>query len=265
MLIEKMKSINNLTTQEKYIVDYILKNPKVIFNTTAEDLAKLTYTSSSTIVRLCKKLGSKGYPDFRLKYVVEYRNEELLKKELFTKPFNENGDLIDIAYAITHIYERVINETHEMLNKSSLTNIISLMKSAKRIDIYGVEINYYIAQQACCKFNDLGINAMAFNGANLQYISLSELHSNTVAFIISHTGKNTAMIEAAKVLKNNNITAIAICGSDDTALSKLCNETIAIYSRNEISYLSKVTYTLSTQYVFDILFSTLAIDKISKK
>ncbi|WP_334220792.1 hypothetical protein [Paenibacillus sp. JJ-100] len=39
----------------------------------AHELAKLTYTSASTIVRLCKKLGTQRYPDFQLKLALEYK------------------------------------------------------------------------------------------------------------------------------------------------------------------------------------------------
>lgn len=260
MLIEKMKHIKNLTVQEKYIVDYILNTPEIIIDTTAEDLAVLTYTSSSTIVRLCKKLGTKGYPDFRLKYAMEYQKGNLISEMLDTEPFDENSGLIEIIDKIPYIYEKAINETHDMINKNRLAKVISLMKSANRIDIYGVDINHYVAEQICCKLNGLGINAMAYNGANFQYINTSGIHTNTIAFIISHTGNNNAMIEVAQALKNNNIKIVAICGNCDSMLSKICDETIPIYSADRIRDLSKLIYVTSTQYIFDILFTSLAVD-----
>ncbi|WP_458125721.1 MurR/RpiR family transcriptional regulator [Paenibacillus sp. Z3-2] len=70
-LLQKLKYASQLTAQEKHIVDYILNNPEVVFDSTAHELAQQTYTSSSTIVRLCKKLGTKGYPDFQLKLAVQ--------------------------------------------------------------------------------------------------------------------------------------------------------------------------------------------------
>jgi DNA-binding MurR/RpiR family transcriptional regulator len=72
-LLQKLKYASPLTAQEKHIVDFILNNPEVVFQSTAYELAQQTYTSASTIVRLCKKLGTKGYPDFQLKLALEYQ------------------------------------------------------------------------------------------------------------------------------------------------------------------------------------------------
>lgn len=82
MLINKMKYMKDLTNQEKHVVDYILQNPETIFKVTANELAKQTFTSSSTIVRLCKKFGTKGYPDFQLQFALEYRNSNLTEQLL---------------------------------------------------------------------------------------------------------------------------------------------------------------------------------------
>lgn len=57
MIIDKMKILDHLTIQEKYLVDYIINNQEDILKKNINELAKLSYTSSATISRLCKKLG----------------------------------------------------------------------------------------------------------------------------------------------------------------------------------------------------------------
>lgn len=61
MIIDKMKILDHLTIQEKYLVDYIINNQEDILKKNINELAKLSYTSSATISRLCKKLGFNGY------------------------------------------------------------------------------------------------------------------------------------------------------------------------------------------------------------
>lgn len=56
---------------EKEIGRYILNHGEEVLNMSVKELAKKTYTSPATIVRLCKKIGLKGYNDFKIKYSAE--------------------------------------------------------------------------------------------------------------------------------------------------------------------------------------------------
>ena len=66
MIIDKMKTLDHLTIQEKYLMDYIINNQEDILKKNINELAKLSYTSSATISRLCKKLGFNGYKNLNI-------------------------------------------------------------------------------------------------------------------------------------------------------------------------------------------------------
>ncbi|MEK3991646.1 MurR/RpiR family transcriptional regulator [Robertmurraya sp. FSL R5-0851] len=253
MLIKKMKFMYNLTSQEQYIVNYILENPSVVFHSTANELAKLTYSSSSTIVRLCKKLGLKGYPDFQLKFALEYKYDQIDESK---REVTESGDksLVKEIDLVPAIYEQALLETRKMFNEKSMINIIDWLKTAERIDVYGVDMNYYVAQQACAKWNEVGVMAVAYNSANQHYLTNLKNTSSTVSFVISHTGKNKAMIDIAKRLRNNNMKVIGITGSRDSTIAKICDECIITYSSEEQLNLSKIYSMMSSLYIFDVLY-----------
>lgn len=252
MLIKKMKYSYNLTSQEQYIVNYILENPTVVFNATANELAKLTFSSSSTIVRLCKKLGLKGYPDFQLKLALEYKQDGKAEKK--DTDFSETKSSIYGIDLVPGFYERAFTETRRMFNHASLEHIIEWLRTAERIDVYGVDINYYIAQQACAKWNEVGMMAVAYNSANQHYLTNLKNTSSTISFVISHTGRNKAMIDIAKRLQNNHMKVIGITGSRDSALAKLCDEVIMTYSSDKQLELSKIYNMMSSVYIFDVLY-----------
>ncbi|WP_437832943.1 MurR/RpiR family transcriptional regulator (plasmid) [Niallia taxi] len=251
MLINKMKFMYNLTSQEQYIVNYILKNPSIVFDSTANELAKLTFTSSSTIVRLCKKLGTKGYPDFQLKLALEYKEEDQTKQASISYP---NNSMVSGLEIIPEIYEQSFVETRKLINENSLGNIVEILAKAKRIDIYGVDLNYFVAQQASAKWNEVGVMAVAFNSANEHYLTNLTNSDTTVSFVISHTGRNKAMIEIAKKLVKNNMTVIAVTGSRDSLLARICNETILTYMKDEHFKLSKIYRMMSSLFIFDVLY-----------
>jgi len=72
MIHQQLADDSKFTFQEQAIVAFIREFPESILELSAKDLASASYTSAATVVRFCKKLGFKGYPDFQLKYVKEY-------------------------------------------------------------------------------------------------------------------------------------------------------------------------------------------------
>lgn len=57
---------NQLTSIEKKIAEYILADPERIKNLNTYEIASNCDTSQASIVRFSKKLGFKGFPDFKL-------------------------------------------------------------------------------------------------------------------------------------------------------------------------------------------------------
>ena len=82
-LFQKLKESQKFTHNEQAVIDFILNNPQEVINLSVDELAKVTYTSPSCIVRLTKKLGVKGYSDFKIKFASELNslilNENALK------------------------------------------------------------------------------------------------------------------------------------------------------------------------------------------
>lgn len=61
----------NASSAERDIVDYILSDPEAAVGQSIHKLAAQTYTSASTVVRLCKKLGCGGYKEFQQALIYE--------------------------------------------------------------------------------------------------------------------------------------------------------------------------------------------------
>ena len=260
-LFQKLKYASQLTEQEKHIVDFILKQPEAVFNYTAHELAKLTYTSASTIVRLCKKLGTQGYPDFQLKLALEYKLPPSKQDELeHNQDFLQQEGILAAVDSVPYLYQNALNETRRMLSRPVLMRITDWVKQSSRIDIYGSDMNYYVAQQACAKWNEIGIAAVAHNGPNMHYLNTMNSRQFTLSFVISHTGENSSMLEAAQVLKDKQQTVIAVIGNNHSRLSKLGDETLLAYGYNEKLRLSKISSMISTLYLFDMLYMSSISD-----
>lgn len=61
MLIEELNDRKRFTKAEQEVVSYILDNPQKVTKLTIEQLATVTFSSNSSIVRVCKKWGQKDF------------------------------------------------------------------------------------------------------------------------------------------------------------------------------------------------------------
>ncbi|MEG0277185.1 MAG: MurR/RpiR family transcriptional regulator [Coprobacillus sp.] len=255
MITDLFKTIH-FTHQEKTIVKYIQDNPEDILNYNAKELSKLIYVSSPTIIRFTQKLGFKGYQDFQLSYVKEYM---LLKKNQ-TKSLNKESTIEDVIITIPNIYSQVIDETKHMIQKSVYVRTINYMLQAKQIDFYANDNNYSQVQSACLKLTSLGIRAQAYNTINQKYVD-SLNPQEVLSFVVSHTGRNKTIVDAAYELRKKRVRVIAITGPLDPTLKLICNESLYIYSSTNESIKEMFSYGISLNYILDILVMGVAIKK----
>ena len=134
MIIRKLEEKMDFTNNEKVIADYILDNLNELSLLSAENLAKKSFTSKASVVRLCKKLKVKGYRDFQRKIEKElaemYKIQGLLSKE----PVNTLTSYEEIVSIIPTLYERVIGDTKFNLNPEVMKKIIEKLKKSKKIE-----------------------------------------------------------------------------------------------------------------------------------
>lgn len=265
MIIDKMMSLEHLTSQEQSVVSYIIDHQECIFNMSAIELAKASYTSPSTVVRLCQKLGESGYSSFKMKYVSEYPSWMKMKSVFEQTPFDQNVTIDDIADLLPMIYMRGIDYTKSHIDKKAMIRCINYIKQSQSVDIYGVGLNYDIAKITCYKLMDIGIRAHCFDSIHWEYAKLNELENKKpVNILISHTGKNPAMLDIAKRLKQYHQRTICISGvNEDKSLSHLCDESIFIMTAKDTLSYSNTVFSMSTIYILDIIMSCLMVSKYS--
>lgn len=268
MIIDKMNELKHLTSQEKAVVDYINQYPKALIDMNVNELAKASYTSSSTIIRLCKKLEVKGYAELKFIYALEYpemmKQRELLKK----KPFNFDTTIDDIINTLPMIYAKSIDHTRSLISRNTIIRVTNLIKQAQRIEIYGDGSNYDLANMMAYRFESVHKDCFVYNASHWEHIkSLEHRKIQTLAILLSHTGKNPMVLDAAKRLRESKVKTVSISGNFEMALANMTDENIQIMSLDNELELKTTMYTIATQYVLDVFISSLMVyqmDQIDK-
>lgn len=254
MIIQQLQEGTNFTHQEKAIVQFILENQEAALDKTAKELASLTLTSPATINRLCKKLGFKSYHEFQLRYVSEHAQN---KKNDRTK-LDVTASNMELSATVEGLYRETVRHTQQMIEKNSLNRIINRLVHSKRIDFYANDANFTRVQGTCLKLSSLGINTQVFNTYNDFYID-TLMDNDSIAIIVSHTGCNPVMVNAALELRRKNIYTVALTSNVDRKLDLLCNDSLYIYSGHY--ELTSLQYGVSVDYLLDVIYTCLVARK----
>lgn len=258
MLLNKIREQLNFTPIDKSIGNYILENPDAVLSCNAHELAILTYTSPSAVVRFCKKLNTKGYPDFRYQYIEEhYENKLLSSHEL-----SPNRSLSENMNTLAQRYETIAKNSVDRLNKSTLAQVVHLLRNCEYVDFYANGLNYGIALAACERLSVLGYHAQVQLGINRHYIAMmsKQKREKTLTFLISHSGENEAVIDAAKCINGEKMTMVFL-GRPNNELQKIANYHLYWENDHLDSMFDNLSYPVSLLFILDLLYVLVAFDK----
>lgn len=257
MLLERLKNETDFTRCEKNVSRYIVKNIEKIANMDSKELAKATYTSKSTVVRLSQKLGLAGYRDFKLKLVAEINQINRVNQLLSEEPITNESSCSDIIQTLPVLYDKAITNTRLSLNKNSIQRIQCVLQQAECIDIYGTGISYTLAQSAAFKISTLGMDSSAYESINGHALA-SKNNKKTICILISFTGANRTVQQMCQYLKQaTNSCIIGIVGPHSEGMEQWCDEIIEIPNKDSLLSLDVISSFMAANYVLDIIFSMI--------
>ncbi len=208
-----------LRTAEQRVADFILKHPDDLIYLTVTELAERTNTSESTVVRLCQKIGYKGYQEFKI----------ILARDL-VEPTHEIYAQIESGDSLTTIKNKVfqanaqaLRDTMEVLADSELEAAVKALAHARRVEVYGVGGSAPLALDAYHKFLKLGIGAVALSDGDMMAMSSSLLLKGDVALGISHTGASRDVTDALSKAQEAGAVTICITHRSTSPITKVAD------------------------------------------
>lgn len=248
------------THQEQRIVAYLNEKPHKVLELSAEALAKETYTSAATLNRLARKLGYKGFADFRLHYALDY---QILYEK---KPCVQHGDYKNISPedSLSFIHKSLSAEHSKVVSvqKEIYARVMELINQSEYIDIYATGRNYHLAMVGADKLSFLGKKVEVFNNVEQDHLSRVDF-SKRICLLLSRTGENPTCLHAAKELNTMSADIISITGDQNSTLNKLCALNIHINIEHG-GDMHKVTDSISISWIFDYIFMSLLKREITK-
>ena len=260
MLIEKLQEQQGFTNVEKSIADYLLSNGFDIKYLSISQLAEATYSSPATIVRLCRKLGTKGYKEFRILFNTEF--EESFQSESVDSnvPFGSNDSYERISRNLCNLTASTINGVQQGFDFVQMKRIVARMDRAETIKVFSIGISMYAALDFKAKMVRLGRSIVVEQDDFLLPGHALSSGKKTFCLLISQSGETEAVIECARILRERGSYSVALTAHPESRLASLCDEVVLTSAGESDSFSTKIESFASfyaTHYVLDCLYCWL--------
>lgn len=256
-LLSLRERSKTFSVTEREVAESILANPKLVVDMSVHELAKFTFSSASTIVRLCNHTGYSGYKEFRKAVTYELALREQSKKTE-QREITRSDSLNDIIDKITYLNINSLEETRELLDVRVLRECVELVKNARVIYLFGLGASLCAAKDAYLKLLRLNRLAVINDDWHSQILQARNATREDLALVISYSGATTEIIECMRTLKENGTPIIAITRCVQSPVSELADQKLYTAANESLFRSGAMSSRMSQLNVIDILYTALA-------
>ncbi|MGB5444275.1 MAG: MurR/RpiR family transcriptional regulator [Psychromonas sp.] len=200
------KNLDTFSKSERKVAEVIIASPQIAIHSSIATLAKMAEVSEPTVNRFCRRLDTKGFPDFKLHlaqslvngtpYVNRNVNEDDGPEAYSAKIFESTMACLDVA-------KNTLNST--LVNKA-----VDVLTQANKISFFGLGASSAVSHDALNKFSRFNIPVSCFDDIIMQKMSCINSSEGDVIVLISHTGRTKALVEVAQLARQNDAFVISL-------------------------------------------------------
>ncbi len=252
----KLRDCESLSPAEAQVRDVIIADPRAVLSSTVYELAASSYTSPSTVSRLCKRVGISSYAKLRLMLAEEIRHLEMIELDyLDTTTIEPNDTPVRVIEKLTNISIKTIQETHELIDLDALKQAVELIRAASILDFYGIGASMLVALDAESKFMRIGKCSIVHQHYDRQKVQAINSDDSHVGLIFSYSGESPEMREIARILKDNGTPTISVTKSDRNTVSRLTSCRLFVTARESLQRAGAMASRSAQLYMVDLLYT----------
>lgn len=259
-MLDKVRThLELLSKSERKVAEAILASPQSAIHSSIATLAKLAEVSEPTVNRFCRRLDSKGFPDFKLKLAQSLANG--------TPYVNRNVDEDDTVEAYTaKIFESTmagLEHAKSRIDIAAVNRAVDLLTQARKISFFGFGASAAVAHDAMNKFFRFNIPVAYFDDLVMQRMSCMNSGEGDVVVLISHTGRTKTLVDMARIARENDATVIAIT-SEGTPLAREASLTLKLEVPEDTDVYMPMVSRIAQLTLIDVLATGFTLRRGAK-
>lgn len=213
--------LNELTPAAYRVASVITDNLGEAVNLTISELAVKAKTSEPTVLRFCRVLGFKGYPQLRLALASEVgriagAEEGLGLPETALHP---HDSLADVVAKVRFNETRGIDQTLAAVDLDNLNTIATVLDDAEKIHLYGVGAGDLVAKDMYYKLFRVGRHAAVYTNPHDALMGAALMGKRDVAMAFSHSGTTVFTLDFITAAQKSGAKTVVLTNAPGSPLA----------------------------------------------
>lgn len=255
-IIEQLNQKDNFTNTENQVIHYILLHKDNLIKLTINDLARQTYSSNATIIRICHKLGFQGYRDFKMAFLKELEGNKYISKDVnYSVPFLQVETSEEIVNSLFSLYSESLKVIQQQLNVKTLEDVSHCLIESKRIFIYALGDAKITAKGFINKMIKINYFPILATENNEESHITNHITKEDCALFISYSAKNNGFEECIKKLAKKGIKTIVLTANEKSLLAKLSTYSLFIPDYEKDQKIATFYSQFGFLYILSLIYS----------
>ena len=208
-LIDRMRTLlPALNPADRRVADYIVARPELIVLASVSEVAVGAGTSAATVVRLCQKLGLRGFQHLKIAIAGDLAPHDELRFSELTASSSPD----EVMASIIRTSAAGLASITATLDIALFARAVSAIVGARRILVCGVGSSAAVALDFGYRLLTIGLEAEAVADNHHQHLRACLLRQGDVLVAISNSGATRETVENARSAASAGATTIAVTG-----------------------------------------------------
>ncbi|WP_308430729.1 MurR/RpiR family transcriptional regulator [Lentibacillus kapialis] len=238
---------HSFTKSEKKIYEYIQSNSQQVLYHSLTELSEESGVAEATVLRFFRKLGFKGFQDFKF----------LFAQEVTVDDDNDHNETY--ADKIKYNMMQAIENSHEIIDYDELQKCVDAIDAARDVVLFGVGSSGIAVLDMQNRLMRIGKHVGAVTDPHFQFMRASSMDKDTVVIAVSLTGSTKDIVDSVEIAKQQNATVIALTNYIKSPLTQFADHVLLSSAKESPLDSGSLVAKVSQLFLIDLVCTGLTI------
>lgn len=257
-LIERISNeYYNLTAAEKKAADFVVSHRTETQKMSISDLAEKSEVAEATLSRFVRRLGYRGFSDFKMELAKSLASSEQEFSPL-SGEVRENDSFSDVCRKLYAADEDAVTQTLRLIDEDNIRKAADLIEMADKVFCMGQGGSMVIAEEASHIFATIGSKYFSISDNHMQAIYSSTMSENDLILYFSYSGATRDMMQTLSIARGRGVKIVLVTHYPNSPGVQFADVILLCGAQESPLQLGSIPAKISQLFLLDVLFSEVA-------